>query len=144
MQTEFFKDAEFMTAEEKKKVLKNWERFLSNGFQWNNFTSRLYEHLHLHCSFIAHYNRAGFYATYFEQPDDTAKFLKQFDKDYDCVSIELGMRVWLSGDCQDLNQAMCETAERYKAAIYARCGYEEKERDIKLADMLLAKHGVSR
>ena len=54
-----FKDTKFMSAEEKEKVLKNWERFIAR-FQGKCFTKRLYDHLHLHCSFIAHYNRLGF------------------------------------------------------------------------------------
>ena len=36
-----FKDVEFMTAEGKRKVLKDWERFLNNGCQWKDFSKRL-------------------------------------------------------------------------------------------------------
>ena len=58
-----------------------------------HFTKRLYEHLHLHCSFIAHYNRLGFYAEYFERGEDTARFLSQFDSRGDCRSVEYGGHV---------------------------------------------------
>ncbi|MCX5653763.1 MAG: hypothetical protein NTY65_03820, partial [Planctomycetota bacterium] len=59
-----FTDAEFMTAGQKGLVLKDWERFLRHGLRQSHFTRRLYQHLHLHCGFIAHYNIHGFYAEY--------------------------------------------------------------------------------
>ena len=49
-----FRDAEFMSARDKELVLKAWLRFLKNGLRFEDFSKRLYEHLHLHCSFIAH------------------------------------------------------------------------------------------
>ena len=58
------KDSEFMNANEKRKVLTQWERFIKGGFSFHLFTDNLYQHLILHCGFIAHYNRSGFYATY--------------------------------------------------------------------------------
>lgn len=139
---EKFQDVKFMSAKEKELVLKQWIRFIRGGFQWKQFTDRLYEHLHLHCSFIAHYNRLGFYETYFENPEDTARFISQFDRDKGCLSIEIGMDYWISGDYADLNQALCEALEPYKAAIYTRCGAEARNRDIALAETLLKKHGV--
>ena len=82
-----FSDAEFMSAREKELVLKAWVGFLRNGLRWEGFTRRLYEHLHLHCQFIAHYNRAGFYQTYFERGEDTVRFLSQFDRRGECRSV---------------------------------------------------------
>ncbi len=75
-----FRDVEFMSAREKELVLKAWVRFVRNGLRFEDFTRRLYEHLHLHCGFIAHYDRAGFYRTYFENEEETVLFLSQFDK----------------------------------------------------------------
>ena len=69
-----FGDAQFMSAREKLLVLKTWVRFLKNGLQEKDFSDRLYKHLINHCSFIAHYNRAGYYATYFENGEDTKRF----------------------------------------------------------------------
>ncbi len=57
-------DTEFMTAKDKALVLKQWERFLKNGLRQQDFSDRLYKHLSLHCMFIAHFDRYGFYATY--------------------------------------------------------------------------------
>ena len=73
-----FTDAEFMTAHEKGLVLKDWERFLRLGLRKAHFTRRLYEHLHLHCGFIAHYNIHGFYSEYFEAGADIERFFEYF------------------------------------------------------------------
>ena len=47
-----FKDVKFMSAKEKERVVEDFRRFLKNNFDRKYFTKRLYEHLHLHCSFI--------------------------------------------------------------------------------------------
>ena len=73
-----FTDAEFMTAGEKAIVLKHWQRFLRHGLKQEHFTRRLYEHLHLHCGFIAHYNIHGFYSTYFKAGQDVERFFEHF------------------------------------------------------------------
>ena len=40
-----FKEEKFLSILEKEKVLKNWIRFVSNGFARNDFTKALYAHL---------------------------------------------------------------------------------------------------
>ncbi len=91
-----FTDVRFMTARQKDQVLKNWQTFLRHGLQQQHFTKRLYEHLHLHCGFIAHYNLHGFYATYFEAGQDTERFFDAF-----CAHRA-------GADYEDLNTAMRE------------------------------------
>ena len=128
------KSTKFMSAEEKEKVLKDWQRFIENDFDKAKFTKRLYNHLIQHCSFIAHYNQAGFYGTYFEDPERTLGFLKQFDKDNGYKSVEYGMDYWLrSEDYRDINAAMVDNFEPYKAEIYPRL--KQKTKDIKLRQM---------
>lgn len=56
---------EFMTKEEKMKVITHFQKFLSSGCDEGAFTKALYQHLHLHCGFIAHYNISGFYESRF-------------------------------------------------------------------------------
>lgn len=65
-EAEAFKDTDFLTALEKAKILRHFKRFAENGYKFEDFHKSIYEHLHLHCGFIAHYNRQGFYSTYFE------------------------------------------------------------------------------
>jgi hypothetical protein len=128
------KSTKFMSAEEKGKVLKDWQRFIENDFDKAKFTKRLYNHLIQHCSFIAHYNQGGFYGTYFEDPEDTMKFIKQFDREQGCVSIEYGMTYWLNNDdYRDINTAMVETLEPYKAEIYPRL--KQRAREMKLGEI---------
>jgi hypothetical protein len=74
---EMLQDSKFMTAEQKKKVLRQWNRFIEGGFSSHLFTAAIYQHLNLHCGFIAHYNRLGFYSTYWN--DDLIAFARQTD-----------------------------------------------------------------
>lgn len=137
-----FRDAEFMSAREKELVLKAWVRFLKHGLRFEDFSRRLYEHLHLHCQFIAHYDRAGFYRTYFENGEDTVRFLSQFDKRGECRSIEYGMMSWLEGEYEDLARAMIEEASAYIPELSGKAQARQRKADIAEAQRLLAKHGL--
>jgi len=121
-----FADAEFMTADEKCKVLKAWIRFVKGGFNFKHFTKALYSHLTLHCSFIAHYNRNGFYDTYFSDPEDTLRFLGQFDRSQGCISVEYGSPYWITdGDYSDINSAMVDAVSDLLPEIKERLLEEE-------------------
>src|SRR5208283_503762 len=61
---ESFTTVKFLSADEKRKILKRWTAFVKNGFQWHLFTDAVYHHLSLHCGYIAHFDRHGFYTTY--------------------------------------------------------------------------------
>jgi len=125
------KSTEFMSGEEKEAVLKDWQSFIRSDFNERCFTKKLYDHLHLHCSFIAHFNLHGFYATYFEDPEHTIKFLQQFDKDYGYKSVEYRSTYWFtSEDHHDLNSEMAESLEPYKEKIYD--GLKQKTKEMKL------------
>jgi len=137
-----FRDAEFLTAREKSLVLKSWVRFLRNGMRLADFSDRLYKHLTLHCSFIAHYDRAVFYQTYFEHGEDTVRFLSQFDKRGECRSVEYGGTRWLAGDYEDLNRAMVEEGARYIPKLMEEATRQQRESDVAAARWLLAKHGL--
>jgi hypothetical protein len=123
-----FTDSEFMTAKDKELVIRQWETFLNNGLQRKHFTDRLYKHLTLHCSFIAHYSIHGFYQTYFESPQASINFLSQFDKDKGNISVEYGATYWLNGDYEDINKAMIGVAERYKAGLYQSLGAAKNDK----------------
>jgi hypothetical protein len=108
-----FTDAQFMTAKEKELVLKAWERFLRHGLHKDHFTRRLYEHLHLHCGFIAHYNSDGFYSEYFEAGQDTERFFEHF-----CSYTAQNFGAYAEYD--DLHIAMRQAFDRHKANIMAQ------------------------
>ena len=125
------KSTKFMSADEKEKVLQDWQRFIESDFSQTRFTKVLYNHLIQHCSFIAHYNQAGFYGTYFEDPEDTMKFISQFDRDQGCVSVEYGMKYWLNNeDYRDINNAMVEAYEPYKTEIYPQLRQKAKQKKL--------------
>ena len=136
-----FRDTEFMSAREQELVLKAWVRFMRKGLRFEDFSRRLYEHLHLHCQFIAHYDRAGFYRTYFANGEDTLRFLSQFDQRGECRSVEYGMRSLLDGDYGDLAKAMIEEASPYIPALGEHAQAQQREADLAEARRLLAKHG---
>ena len=74
---ELLKDSKFMAAEQKKKVLRQWDKFIEGGFSFHLFTDAIYQHLNLHCGFIAHYDRLRFYSTYWN--GDFITFARQTD-----------------------------------------------------------------
>ncbi len=73
---ESFTSVEFISADEKRKILKRWTVFVKAGFQWHLFTEAIYNHISLHCGYIAHYDRHCFYTTYW-----AAEELHQYAKD---------------------------------------------------------------
>ena len=114
MDTSHFTDAQYMTAQQKRRVLGDWVRFFQSGMELKRFTKRLYEHLTLHCSYIAHFSCQGFFETYFADPEALQRFLDQFDRSKGCVSTEYGMTYWIrdGNECSaafyDLNNSMVD------------------------------------
>lgn len=104
------KDVEFLTAKEKELTFKNWQRFLKSGLKKGNFTKRLYEHLHLHCGFIAHYDINGFYSNYFigSDPIELKRFFDHFE----------GNGYYCTSDYTDINEAMAEEYQKHKKNIF--------------------------
>jgi len=139
-----FTDVQFMTAKEKTQVLKAWTRFLKSGLKPEAFTKALYHHLTLHCSFIAHYDRGGFYSVYFTSGDATVRFLRQFDLSGRRSSVEYGGDGWLTREeYRDINQALCDALEPYKADLYQSAMSGQQSADLAAAAALLAKHGYT-
>ena len=138
----------FMTAKEKGLVLKAWKRFLAKGLRWEDFIERLYSHLINNCSFIAHYDRGGFYAEYFESGDQIILFLRQFDARNAGAngippSVEYDSTEWIDDDYGDLNRAMIEAATPYIDSLFRKAQEAQRAEDIQEAERLLAKHGIA-
>jgi hypothetical protein len=140
-----FQDEQFMSAAEKQLVLKAWTIFLRHGCRLEHFSERLYHHLSLHCSFIAHFNRHGFYEFYFSVPfDHTYSFLDQFDPGKAGIAAELGELYWLMDRAtgSDLNHAMREVAGPYVAKLRYQFSESERRTDLAAASLLAAKYGM--
>ena len=138
-----FRSVEFVTKEEKEKVLKDWKSFIKSGFNYEAFTKRIYEHLTLHCMFIAYYSRNGFYSTYFVNPEDTLKFLRQFDRDFGFKSTEYGMNIWIKGDYEDINLAMSEEIEKCKKELYERLRLKIRRNAVREIENLCRKYEIN-
>ncbi len=134
-----------MTAVEKEKVLRSWERFLKSGCSKTQFSKALYHHLINQCSFIAHYDINGFYSTYFEEGEDTAHFLTQFDNSNGIPnSIEYGWILWYTDpEYNDLNSEMCRVASKYIPVLTKVARLKQEKIDTQRAEALLAKHGLT-
>ncbi len=71
-----FTDGKYLTAAEKEKIAKGFERFVKGGFKQTQFTKAIYKHLSLHFGFIAHFDIHGFYHARFANPDGRLETVK--------------------------------------------------------------------
>ena len=127
-------DSQFMSAKEKKLVLKQWISFFENDFRREKFSTRLYKHLYLHCGFIANYTKDKFYSTFFVSPQNTIIFLKHFNKKASWVK---------KLPYVDINSVMVDIADLHRERITNACLKSIKEKELDFALSLLAKHGIS-
>ncbi len=147
IETSHFTDVQYMTVQQKRRVLGDWVRFFAGGMPFERFTKRLYEHLIQHCSFIAHYSRHGFYQTYFADPEALQRFLDQFDRSKGCVSTEYGMTYWIrdgndvSQQYYDLNNAIVDAIADMLPTLREqarRRAVEAAKEEVTLAEQKLA------
>jgi len=138
-----FSDAEFLTAKEKELILSAWILFLKSGLKQEKFSKRLYEHLHLHCGFIAHYDINGFYSTYFNGDyADLERFFSHFEgsgykctDDYDDINLAMAKEYQLRKD-NIFKQAETETDNRFE--LLKEC-VKRAENDNQFKKELLSK-----
>ena len=145
-----FADVQYMTANDKRLVLKAWVRFLRHGLREKDFSHRLYNHLIQHCSFIAHYNKTGFYNYYFGLAYKVGYFLGQFDarntRPGAAVpgSTEIGgTTYWGDRDYADINRAMVLAGSPFIPTLIKMAEAKQKAADLAEAARLLAKHGMT-
>ena len=116
-----FDDTEFMNGLEKTKVLKDFVKFLNNHFKRTCFSKRLYNYLHLHCGFIAHYNIDGFYGEYFNAPmnfhrsaSEYIGYAKASSKSKENLFVDM---------CMDLNSNSFDSTGGFKTTIEGNISY---------------------
>ena len=67
-------------------------------------------------------------------PEDTIRFLHQFDIDFGFRSVEYGMTLWVEdSDCRDVNRIMCEIVAPLKAALDEELSKESTKKDLEKA-----------
>jgi hypothetical protein len=146
-----FTDAQFMSAATKKTVARQWERLLKHlavrgylaedGFHL--FPKALYDHLHLHCGYVAHFDRFGFFLAYFVRPADCANFMERW--------VERGrFQPWegcpqlydMLPDYRDIGEYMVAAATKRGADILAHARVAVRDVETAHAHALLSKHGL--
>ena len=70
-----FKSTEFSTAEDKAKFANHLIRFIESGYNWNLFYRWFYTRLSMSFGHIAHYNKSGFYNTWFADKTSQSAWL---------------------------------------------------------------------
>ncbi len=107
-----FTPTKWQTAEDKARFAKQFVRFVQNDFAIRYFTENFYRRLSNTFGNIAHYNRAGFWDTFFTTTSDTLRFLEQTlqhpcygDPAWTYSDVERALQAWLKAD---------GTLERYR------------------------------
>lgn len=124
-----FNDVQYMTAKEKEKVYKNFKQVVAKR-DINLMQKSLYNHLHLHCGFIAHYDIHGFKAEYSGQ--NFRRFIEWL--------MENPHLVW--GDYTDINGGIREYLAGQYQQILAELDAEQANRELILLRALAEKHGI--
>ncbi len=136
-----YKDTEFMSVKEKELTTKQFKNFVKklSTSGWGNetqksFTKRVYEHLHLNCGFIAHYDISGFYNTYFNGDlDDYLRFSEAFIEDGEIKPYQY------TQDYNDINLAFSKILHEKHERILSMFSDDTKERDLAEVRRLNAK-----
>lgn len=97
------KNSQYLTADEKVKILTAFHRFIKSNFKKTQFTQGLYQYLSTHFGFIAHYDKNGFYEVRFE---DSIGRVTTFQKISDAGP--MNFKDENTSGCADLNLAILD------------------------------------
>ena len=106
-------------------------------------TWECYRYLHSHCGFVDRSSRSEFFRDYFENPDRTLRFIRQFD----IAGNRLGYAstfattAWLNGDYADINRTMRGLASRFIPQIKTAAQAAQLEAGVTGARRLASRHG---
>lgn len=130
-----YKDTKFFSAKQKEKAYKCFSKVLLER-DINKMDHNLYEHLHLHCGFIAHYSIHGFKAEY--SGLEFRRFVEHFDRN----SKYFANWYWAQGEYADVNQDMVDLATSMAPQIYAELDQKQRLLEIELCKALAEKHNL--
>ncbi len=127
-----FIDVQFMTALEKTRAHRDWCRLVQHVCQSGvsvdcprAFTQAVYNQLHQHCGFIAHYDLSGFWSAQLSTASRALAFFR---------SITDGISDWGLADYSDLNRSMEVEVRKHWAALSEKLTCAQRDdavRDIK-------------
>ena len=103
---DLFTPTKWSTAEDKARFAGQLMAFIENGCDEKKFTPSLYSRLSNCFGFIAHTDRGGFIATYFDTPQSKAVFI-----DHILAHTVVGAPAWTWSDVERAIQETLENAE---------------------------------
>ena len=122
-------------------VVRNFKKVIE-ARDINHMTKELYEFLHLHCGFIAHFNLNGFKATYTSPKDFAEVFIRHFDREhryfdgaYRCHEVQYKHTGYTEAE---IKRKFFHIVDQYKTAISKWA--EKKQRAARYAIYLTLKN----
>jgi len=124
-----FTPTQWDTAQDKATFAKHFVRFVQSDFAAKQFTDRFYRRLSNTFGHIAHYNRGGFWDTFFTTTADKVRFLEQTiqhpccgDPAWTYSDVERALQAWLhdDGTLERYRQRLAEETETADRAELAR------------------------
>ncbi len=124
-----FTATQWSTVQDKATFAKQFVRFVQSDFAARHFTERFYRRLSKTFGHIAHYNRAGFWDTFFTTTADKVRFLEQTLQDpcygdpaWTYSDVERALQAWLraNGTLDRYRQRLAEETEAAERAELAR------------------------
>lgn len=137
-----FKDVRFMSAKEKEKAWRNFKQII-DAREISLLKNTLYDHCHMHCSFIAHYNRQGFISEYSGQ--NFRSFVEHFDRNWKYNGPGYVNKIWMRDkDYSDLNQIMVDYCTVNAPLIYAELDERKRQTELALLKRMAQKHSCAK
>lgn len=132
-----YADTKYITGLAQEKLLKEFKKVILTRDS-SKIGKALYNFLHCNIGFIAHYNIHGFRETY--SGLDFREFVEHFDL------LHANRYPWLLGrnsDYCELIKDMANFTTAQASTIYMELSDRQRGAEIKYANMLLIKHGVT-
>ena len=124
-----FTPTQWDTAQDKAAFAKQFVRFLQSDFAAKHFTDKFYRRLSNTFGHIAHYNRGGFWDTFFTTTADKVRFLERTlqhpcygDPAWTYSDVERALQGWLQvdGTLDRYRQRLAEETEAAERAELVR------------------------
>jgi len=121
-----FTATEFYSAADKAKFANHFVRFVLSGFKRSLFYKWFYKQLSNCFGHIAHYNQAGFYAHFFESPEDQLRFVERTrdyrpcgDPAYTFCDVERAIQSWFNTHNGDVKRVLRQQNTQHQAEVNA-------------------------
>lgn len=127
-----FIDEQWLTAKEKMSVYKEFKRTIESR-DMSKMLKAMYNHCHVHCGFIAHYNINGFRDEY-SSPLDFLRFVEHFAKPDFMLK---------HSRFQDINAELIKIAQQHYEKIKQEMDENQKNNDLLRIQLLAKKHNLA-